>query len=789
MPSIFFGYAASPPSHTELIRNAARIISEQTGAETVLWQDMVTDGRIVIDRVKQAIDDASMCIVDLTHQSENVLFEAGFAIARAKPVWLTFDSTVTSSKEQWNEFALLKPVGYTAYFNSSDLAARFAETDPLVTLEPVYDDLIDPILPVNARRDSLLYCSTFAPFEAATRLSTYLDQRRRRGLNLLVSDPSESTLAPIDWIAPQIAKAAGVLIHFSGRRRSQASLFNRRNAFVAGLASGLDVPVLLLSEEDYLTPFDYQTLLRKYDTAEECVQITREWLDSLSFESIRWAGNRASQQQDGISVLRFGQHVAENELSELADYFVPTAAFGDVVAARDAIFVGQRGTGKTANATQAYDQVAGNRDNMAVLIKPPGFEFPALFAVIAKLPSAQHDYFFDALWRFVVQTEIAAAALSRIENKLAGVPLDQVERNFIAYANAAPFDIRTDMSVRLEQALDHLSATVDTSMATEASRNLINEAFHDRALVELRAQLGPVLKSRKRVAVFVDNLDKGWERGADFKLVARLILGLLVARGRVVRDFEKQDWWRDRIKLTVSMFLRSDIYAYLRNEAREPDKLPISTITWADSETLLRVLEDRFLASEVEPQRASELWTKIFCEQVQGVPIKDYITSVVLPRPRDIVFFCNAAVGRAIDRRHERVEESDFLSAEGIYSQYAYEALLVENGVTIPEMQDALFGFLGAKSVMTRAEALAAIAEAGFQLDRREHVLEKLIGVSFFGIEVARDRFVYPDVGTSMARAQALAARLDANPAGQRLKVHRAYHSFLEIAHPGLSGE
>ncbi len=61
-------------------------------------------------------------------------------------------------------------------------------------------------------------------------------------------------------------------------------------------------------------------------------------------------------------------------------------------------------------------------------------------------------------------------------------------------------------------------------------------------------------------------------------MMARFILGLLVARGNLMRDFARQDWWRDKVKLTISIFLRSDIYHYLRMEAREPDKLPLSTV-------------------------------------------------------------------------------------------------------------------------------------------------------------------------------------------------------------------
>ena len=262
-------------------------------------------------------------------------------------------------------------------------------------------------------------------------------------------------------------------------------------------------------------------------------------------------------------------------MAELIDYFVETSAYEEVVTARDAIFVGHRGTGKTANATQAFEFVAANKNNLAVLIKPPGFEFPALFSLISKLGDTQRDYFLDALWRFIIQTEIAATALAKIEDRPISVPRSDAEKEFIAYIDTAPFSMRADVSVRLEQALDYLNANLpDDPSSGGATRNLINEAFHDAALVELRKELGPILKGKERVAVFVDNLDKGWEQGANFKQVARLILGLLTARGRLVRDFGKQDYWRDRIKLTVAMFLRSDIYEYLRTKPGSPISSP-----------------------------------------------------------------------------------------------------------------------------------------------------------------------------------------------------------------------
>lgn len=779
---IFFGYTAARRACAEVMHSTATTLMHKHGIATKLWQDLAVDGLVIVDRVLDEIDDAELCIFDLTDQSENVLFEAGYAISKAKRVWLTIDTTIGYAKGQWQELAILNPIGYTPYHNSKDLIARFQDLRPLSSSETTYDDLIDPALPDNQHPESLLYCSTFEPFEAADRLSHFLDNRRQRGLRVIVSDPRESTLDSITWFAPRIVQSAGVLVHFAGRHRNRASLHNRRHAFTAGMARGFNVPLLMLAEEDYFVPFDYQTMLNQYETSEECISLAREWLDSLTIRGVDWKSPRAAS-RSVLSGLRFGEHVAENELSELTDYFVETSAYQDVIAARDAIFIGHRGTGKTANATQAFEYITANKMNMAVLIKPPGFEFPALFSIIEKMKDAQREYFLDSMWRFIVETEIAAEIYARINDRPPSIPRNKAEQSFVTFAKSAPFDVSQDISVRLEQVLRYLGDHLpdDPVWIGQRTRDLIHEAFHSESLADLRRELGPVLKDKKRVAVFVDNLDKGWKADANLQQAARLILGLLTARGRVVRDFNKQDWYRDRVKLTVAIFLRSDIYQYLREEAREPDKLPVSMIAWRDPETLLTIIETRFEVSATGAHHASDLWNVFFCPQVGGLATKDFITSVVLPRPRDVVYFCNLAVGRALDRRHTRVEPDDFLSAERTYSQWAYEALLVENGVTIPEMKDALFGFLGAPELITRRQAYECLASAGLPSDRHEAILRKLVLVSFLGIEIRPNEYTYPEVGTEMRRADAQSARLVTAAGSQRFRIHRAYHSFLDI--------
>lgn len=487
-----------------------------------------------------------------------------------------------------------------------------------------------------------------------------------------------------------------------------------------------------------------------------------------------------------LAGLRFGEHVAENEQADLEDYFVRTAAFEDVLRARDTLFVGHRGTGKTANALRAFEEIASNKENLVLLIKPASFEFPGLLASVERLPQHTHDYLFDTLWRFLIQTELAAAVVTRIESRPNYVPRSSGEGDLLSYVDRAPFDVRADMSVRLDQALTHLTRGSASEPSVESGRILINEAFHHEALAELRHLLGPVLKDRKRVAVLIDNLDKGWHRQARLDVLARLILGLLSARGHLVTDFRKQDWWRDEVRLTMAIFLRSDIFTYVKNTAREPDKLSISTIVWRDAETLEAVLQERLQSAWTRPGKVPDLWGDIFSADTRGQSTREFIMKHVLSRPRDIVYWANSAVARAIDRRKDRVTEDEVLSALSAYSQYAYEALLVENGITIPELEAVLYGFLGESSTVSRRRVLEIFAGAGLGPDKREPTLNRLLEMSFLGLEVAADHFLYPEVGSDLGRALVLAKRHQPMAGLCRYQVHPAFHDFLHIEPVGI---
>lgn len=179
------------------------------------------------------------------------------------------------------------------------------------------------------------------------------------------------------------------------------------------------------------------------------------------------------------------------------------------------------------------------------------------------------------------------------------------------------------------------------------------------------------------------------------------------------QDFEREDSWRQRVELSLVVFLRSDIYAYLQRTAREPDKIPTQVLSWGNRDLLLRLVEERFLAVRPPGTSADELWERFFCASVKETETREYLLSHVLPRPRDMVYLCNAAVTSAVNSRHDIIEEAAILAAEASYSQFAYEALLVENGITVQQLDDVLLEFMASDSVLRDSAVRAYLSVAG----------------------------------------------------------------------------
>ncbi|MDP9846983.1 P-loop ATPase, Sll1717 family [Streptosporangium lutulentum] len=782
MDRLFFGYSTKPEVLRETLASvAAQLSSSDLVTESLTWEDLQVDGRLIINEVESAIDNCTIGIFDLTSMNHNVLFELGLAIGKSKKVLIVRDSQDKDAEKRWRDFALLTTTGYIGYANSEELTYKIASS-----IEKASTPLLDDLLGGSSEsyeESRLLYIPSGKRDEPSHMLDRTLKLYKKYSIEQL--DLSEYGSAPLAWFAEEVHKSHAAIFHLTPSRAYLAEIWNPRVSLLAGLARGLSRDVLLVTERQEETAIDYRDLAIRYSATREIRKGIEAWMENIRLPDSRPASRVRKHLSMGLESLQFGNHVAESDKSGLDRYFVETRDYKDVLEARAVIFSGRKGTGKTANMLQAAQTLQQDARNLVCVIKPASYELDGLIEILQKLnPKHLEDYLIEGFWKYLIYTEIAIRAIDEAERMPAGIavgsPLDDL-RSCIEEKHGG---LEASFAVRLDILTESLKGWLDADLAVigvQNARNQINSALFGGTLKELRRLLGAALARRERVALLIDNLDKAWENGADLDLLSRLLLGLLSTIGRITDEFHREKSAKNPVNVSLTVFIRSDIFAYVRNHAREPDKIVVSEIEWRDKDLLARVLEDRFWDSRKKGS-PEDLWTMLFQKKIRGIDSKEYVLSRVQPRPRDLVFFANAAVSRAANARHALVTEEDVLEAERSYSLFAYEALLVEGIAASLDLEPILFEFAGEPAILELAQIRELLQSNAKDEKAIDSILSILRRHGFIGIETSRGVFDYYGTPGEMRRAEVLARKLEKSSGKQaRFEIHPAYRPYLEI--------
>ena len=783
IPKAFFAYPASLPTLREPIQEAVRKLNAKGEVNIKTWEGCKIGGKFVINTICKAIDEAELFFADLTGLNANVMFELGYAIARKKRIWLIFDTTYTEGKNMFNQLRVLTTVGYVSCCNSEDIVSRFYEETPFADIEnTIYHTAIEPSL-IPGGYHSILYLKSLHENQAAMRMSHLLQKKFSK--KIIVDDPRESTVQSLTWYGSRVFGCNGLVCHFTNPEREGAYLQTARHALVCGMAHGSGIPLLMLAEGEFLAPVDYRDYLRHYNTAPDALRYLEEWLPPVEQgltgeKEVTRSPRSTARLVTDLKNLRFGEYIAENEVERLVgEYFIPTVVYDDAVKGNQTVFVGRKGSGKTANLMKLADQLSRSQQNLVCVIKPQGYQMQGIVDLLKRY---QHrnvkGYTIESLWKFLLFTEIANKAFNNLESSPTGLA-DAEEQSFCEFVRKNKEIICEDFSTRLETCARNLEEAIGESNE-ENSYLPVSEALHSSVLKQLRIELGKCLSKKQRVAILVDNLDQAWERQNDIEALSEILWGLLEVAKQLPVELQRQDSRRQSIQLSLAIFLRSDIFYRIRKVAHEPDKMPYSLLSWDDTELLCRIIEERFCSSFETALDPSVLWERYFCSTVNGIPTREYITEVILKRPRDIIFLVNAAVTTAINRRHTQIEEDDILEAERQYSQYVFESVNVENTLPDINLEDVIFGFAGMPATLTKNEALSALEFARIPEEMVESTIDVLHDLTFLGLEV-EDGFVFSDAPETSRRNKILARRF-AQRKGQeeRFQVHKAFRAFLE---------
>lgn len=783
--SCFVAYPSNPPSLAEIIEKAIKEIEKGHVVAINGWKSTSVTGKFIMMAICEAIEQRDIFICDLTNLNHNVLFELGYAIAKQKRIWILLDPSIEKSQADYEKFKLLTTVGYSPYSNHHDIVNAFYKDAPYSDLEStIYKDAIESVISCRGT-PTLLYLKSGIETEASVKLSITVHGTE---IPIIIDDPSEVRIQTLSWYAQEVYNAYAVIAHFLSPERSGWQLHNAKNSFVSGLAYGFGKHLLMLAHEPYECPIDYRELLKTHSTAAECKMIASSWLDDVegkfserTVDAHRFAEKlRAHSELQTISI---GDHIAENESQALLDYFIPTASYEEALVSKLSIFVGRKGSGKTAILYKLADKIGSDARNHICLIKPIAYELEGILRMLRQtLPASEKGYLIESFWKFLIYTELSKSVYYEMKSKPLYYQWNAAEKGLLDFVSENAPIITPDFSIRLESIVSKLQ-DISRLKSGGDQRAKISEFLHAEVIGRLRLMLGKVLQKKNKVAILVDNLDKVWKPQEDLDTLCDLLFGLLGVSQRIVRDFEKSDHRRKAVNLSIIIFLRSDIFARVIKYAREKDKISYSRIAWEDPETLLRVLEERFVASSTEISIPNDVWSRYFCASVKGMPTRSYLTKYILPRPRDLIYLSKAAIAQAVNRRHTKVEKEDILEAQKKYSQYALDSIVVENSIQVEALEALLYEFVGHEEIIDCNDVLEAMEVCNIPNDKLDYVVELLCDLTFLGREVERGRFEFLHNEENKTKFQVMARKTAEGCADrvERFRINEPFHAYLEI--------
>lgn len=745
----FFAYPSKTPGYAFTINRAIKYInSNSSNVEVTGWEENSYKGSFIIDKVTDAINEADVFLCDLTYINENVLFELGYAIISDKPIWICVDKSIYDLQRFRKELDLLSAFEFRGYHNGDELGELFLKDAPFKNLETtLFRTHVDPLLKTSLDTPGILYLKSSVPTDASNELTKRLN---RSSLSKRTDDTHEVKRRPFDWYVEKLYQSVGVLAHFLDDERNIKNPQNAKYAFVCGMAYGAGTPLLMLAHSPYNVPIDFRDLVVEHDTPDQCLEAFDEWFEKMEGTFKSRISQHLEQQRKikgtrELQNINIGEYVAEDEEQSLGEYFIPTDAYTEALkGSRYTLFVGRKGTGKTANLFQIKHELdkRPGQDYLVCVIKPEDIEVESIFRLFRiGLDKADQSYLVETLWKFLIYTEIALNVYEDIQTKHPKT-WDKAEENFCLFVDNRGDLIKSDFTVRMEHAIEDLCG-IDTTKRGSRQKGNISEILHADLLNSLRIDLGKALKNKKKVVVLIDNLDKAWEKRHDLAVLSQFLFGLLKVGETITAQFQKTSSLHNPIDVKLIMFLRSDIFSVIAPEARERDRLKYIYINWNDPTMLEQIIEGRFTRSIKNKQLPEDIWEKFFCENVKGIPTKDYIFQHIIPRPRDIIYFCKQARTNAINRRHTYIEESDILLSEKEYSRYCYGSLLDETKAQFPDMDSLLTALSGSPEIITRDHIRQSMEYALIPSTRLKEIIGLLCDATFLGLETKPNSFEY----------------------------------------------
>ena len=782
---MFFAYASEPQRRVDAIRGAIERIQDESGLGCKIadWTDLPIEGKVIFCAICEAIRNARCVATDITGLNFNVLFELGFAIGAGKAIW----PLVESSEEDrlYATFDTLTTVGHSRYKNSKSIASKLSKKKPWTRGAHLPVPSLMASKPTRAARQ-ILYLRGPSEDEASLRVEEMLENS---GLSVIIDDPLEVAFQPISWYLARLETSFAVLMELGGQTDDRGSLHIAKCALVAGVSVACGRRLLMLGDGIDGGPVDYRDLLRSFKNATDAADITKRWLAPLpgelrELEQVARADitSASSPAVPLIRKIHVGDYVAENELSDLAAYFVETAEFEDALAGTFKVFVGRKGTGKSAVAHMVADRMREDTRNLVRIIAPKGYELTQILKLVREFDLSTRNRFVEGLWKYLLSSEALMAIWDDLKDKPINTSWSEAEAAVRDRVSASQDVMNLSFASRIIQALQTQRQSIDDSGLV--SESTILASLQSREIQNMRDVICGYLSSEQReLTLLLDDMVPGWESVEQRGELSELLLSMVTTSRDLWRDWEYRMARVGCRAPSLLLFLRSDIFASMLQESDEPDKVDHRSVYWEDADALLDLINKRIEASLSGYLDGILSWNDLLEPEFSYDAMKQIVAGSILCRPRDIIYYFGRVVFNANRRRATSLSKRDFKTALRDYSEYALQALSAEWCPHIPDLADSLLEFWGGTQDITDDELRTKLISSGVESNDVEGAVRFLVDAQFLGIGIDEHNYKFASTPTESALMMRQAGRFIHNRGGQRnFRIHRAFRQSLWLS-------
>jgi len=354
----------------------------------------------------------------------------------------------------------------------------------------------------------------------------------------------------------------------------------------------------------------------------------------------------------------FGFEDAESEpIERLKEYYFKKDTFTRVVADLPLrILVGHKGTGKSALFKVAISEEK-EHGNLPILIKPDD---------IAELGKNDENFLLRVRqWKYGLI-------------KIIGLKVF----NELGMYNESHTSKLSQFGLKIVGFLTDTVTVLKEQILLDATQKRLVENF---------------LKT-KRIIVYIDDLDRGWEGKKDDIIRISALLNSI------------RDLANDNPGLVFKVALRSDVYYLVRTSDESTDKIEGSVVwfKWTQHEILVMLLKRilTFFGEEANetillktPQHhLSYLLEGVFDKNFLGrgkwsnVPMYRVLLSLIRKRPRDLVKLCSLAAQEAYQNGSSKIYSQHLEAVFEEYSQGRIQDTINEYRSELPNIEKLIFG-------------------------------------------------------------------------------------------------